>query len=821
MTFDNYIDFFTIATGYQPYPYQIQLASIPNHSAIINIPTGMGKTAGIILSWVWRRRFHEDNSVRNSTPRRLVFCLPMRVLVEQTSENASRWLQNLELLGGVFVEQENVGEVNQKYHPSWKNPEKITVTTLMGGEDADEWDKYPERDAIIIGTQDMLLSRALNRGYGMSRYRWPVHFGLLNNDCLWVMDEVQLMGVGLATGVQMAAFRSCIGTMESTNTQTLWMSATLKKEWLRTVDFNPEKEIPPPFTLTENDYSNPGVKARIHATKILQKSPAAADLKELAGKILDHHHSGTRTLVVINTVRRAREIYSRLAASLKKSQGAPKTVLIHAQFRPGERKERVKELLEPPGHSGSIIISTQVVEAGVDVSAKTLFTELAPWSSLVQRFGRCNRSGEHEAAEIFWIDVATGTKSQAAPYADIELDESRKILESLEGKNVSPANLPSPGMPLQIRHVLRRKDITELFDTTPDLTGHDTDISRFVRESSDTDVHVFWRAMPDGSPGDADPLPSRDELCPAPIREVRDLVSVKKAPMKGWYWDSLEDRWIPVTPAIINPGLNIMLDARAGYYSTAEGWNVKSKEPVPVLSQPEKSPDDSYDGQTSSVGDWETIATHTDHVLHELSGILSPLNLPDPMRYTILDAARWHDCGKAHPAFQANIEPKELAQFPGCIAAKAPRPVWKRGRIMNPDDGRRRFFRHELASGILALQQEKPDLVAYLAAAHHGKVRLSIRSLPDEFLPPDTSRRFARGVWDGDQIPKVDLGGGVSVPDSVIDMSYMDLGEGSRGPSWLARMLTLRDQEGLGIFRLAYMEALMKAADERASRGSQ
>ena len=78
----------------------------------------------------------------------------------------------------------------------------------MGGEDKDRWDRYPERDAIIIGTQDMLLSRALNRGYGISRYRCPVQFGLLNSDCLWVMDEVQLMGTGLATSVQLDAFRN-------------------------------------------------------------------------------------------------------------------------------------------------------------------------------------------------------------------------------------------------------------------------------------------------------------------------------------------------------------------------------------------------------------------------------------------------------------------------------------------------------------------------------------------------------------------------------------------------------------------------------------
>jgi CRISPR-associated endonuclease/helicase Cas3 len=50
---------------------------------------------------------------------------------------------------------------------------------------------------VLIGTQDMLLSRALMRGYSMSRYQWPVHFGFLHNDALRVLDEVQLMGAGL------------------------------------------------------------------------------------------------------------------------------------------------------------------------------------------------------------------------------------------------------------------------------------------------------------------------------------------------------------------------------------------------------------------------------------------------------------------------------------------------------------------------------------------------------------------------------------------------------------------------------------------------
>src|SRR5690606_32884639 len=101
---------------------------------------------------------------------------------------------------------------------------------------ATDWDLYPERDAILIGTQDMLLSRALNRGYGMSRYRWPMPFGLLNNDCLWVFDEVQLMDVGVATSAQLEGLRRVLQEAHPT-VQSIWMSATLDERWLETVDF--------------------------------------------------------------------------------------------------------------------------------------------------------------------------------------------------------------------------------------------------------------------------------------------------------------------------------------------------------------------------------------------------------------------------------------------------------------------------------------------------------------------------------------------------------------------------------------------------------
>jgi len=88
-TFD---ELFIQATGNSPYPYQKRLALAPRLPSLLSIPTGLGKTAAVVLSWVWRRRFGngiagaDPEVVKQSTPRRLVYCLPMRVLVEQTIE---------------------------------------------------------------------------------------------------------------------------------------------------------------------------------------------------------------------------------------------------------------------------------------------------------------------------------------------------------------------------------------------------------------------------------------------------------------------------------------------------------------------------------------------------------------------------------------------------------------------------------------------------------------------------------------------------------------------------------------------------------------
>lgn len=787
----NYEEFFKKATkNPEPYPYQRRLATGKELPQLLDVPTGCGKTAAVVLAWLWRRRYAEDE-VRKSTPRRLVYCLPMRVLVEQTKDNCLTWLNNLGILGGEFDED--------GYSPSWDDSSKINVTVLMGGEDRDEWDLHPEMDAIIIGTQDMLLSRALNRGYGMSKYRWPMHFGLLNNDCLWVMDEVQLMGNGLATTTQMQGFREQLGVMQGI--QSIWMSATTNPQWLETVDFKLSKETP--HSLDEEDIGekegNDKLKRKFQSRKVLKKTDfyASKDGKKETELVLKIHNNATRTLVIVNTVRRAQLLFN----NIKKKKPDADVVLIHSRFRENDRKEHFEKLMQEPGRNGIIGLTTQVIEAGVDVSASTLVTDLAPWPSMVQRMGRCNRNGEFNPSradgidhgEVHWIPV-----EKTNPYDEEDLRISRERLEKLS--EVGPNAIPKYLDPMEHVHVIRKRDIIDLFDTTPDLAGADIDVSRFIREADEYHVQVFWRDIPKKGPEPDEPGPAREELCSVPIN---DITKNGKLKFDAYRWNHLEKNWDKIQS--VYPGLVMMIDRKIGGYNSELGWNGKENETAPceafrkIMSH--------YDGDRWSQSErWETIAEHTDAVVNEVDRLIEVLNISKFSDH-LKEAARWHDIGKAHPVFQNAIpETKPSNDLFGKVKDKM-------SRYERPG------FRHELVTALIMLNMGKTDLSAYLAGAHHGKVRLSIRSLPIEKKPDnDPERLFARGVWDGDVVPSVYIGNGITVPETVIKMNYMQMGDDDdTGPSWLSRMLVLRDAEEIGPFRLTYLETILRVSDWRGS----
>jgi CRISPR-associated endonuclease/helicase Cas3 len=810
----DYTQFFSksFSKANQPYHYQSQLAGTslePAESScesrIIVIPTGMGKTAAVIHAWLWNR-IHRAST---EWPRRLVYCLPMRTLAEQTFQSVETWLKAHNL-------QSQVG-----------------LHLLMGGQSSTNWDQHPEADAIIIGTQDMLLSRALNRGYGMSRFRWPMHYALLNNDCLWVFDEVQLMGAGLPTTAQLAAFREYYGS--ATNTKTWWMSATNKPDWLNTVDFSPET-LASAIALEELDLKDDRVNRLRTAKKSLQYCEhSTTDPAKLAKEIISLTTGKTGlSLIVVNTVKKAKELQAALTKQLPKNSDTP--ILLHSQFRPADRKQKLDALLSSEGKP-TIAISTQIIEAGVDISAARLFTEMAPWSSLVQRCGRCNRRGTETDAQVFLIKT-----DKPIPYTAEQLQAATRLIDGLiaSGTDASPASLADIPIPdcdkPASKHVIRKRDFIDLFDTTPDLAGNDIDIERWIRDADESKINLFWRTWEGAEKGEEPPsdktfpAPHRSELCPAPIGEARDWAKNSKPPLRRW--DHLTSTWQKVAKEFGNlaliPGQVYLAHSALGGYSPETGFDPKSLTAVTPLSLQTAQKSEATASDPTSQSTWQSIAVHTDHVVDELQIIMRHLGIDLPPLH---HAARWHDLGKAHLSFKAKInEPFATSPeaAPHLPLAKAPQVAWHSPKTKNIKD-LRAYFRHELASALAILQPavtEIPaackDLVAWLIAAHHGKIRLSIRSLPDETPPDDPTKRFARGVWDRDTLETVPLGGGINSPPITLSLEPMELGlcqepPFENQPSWTERMLALRDHPEIGPLRLAYWETLLRAADERAS----
>ena len=895
-------DYFSrLSGGKLPHAWQVELAEQETPtSRLIRVPTGLGKTLGALLAWAYHRLKRGDER----WPRRLVWCLPMRTLVEQTVDEAEAVLERAGL------------------------SKKVGVHQLMGGVEQEPWWLEPERPAVLIGTQDMLLSRALNRGYASARGRWPVEYGLLHTDALWVMDEVQLMGVGLATGEQLQVFRDQPVRSQEIRpargaglpgAMTWWMSATLRPEWWASVDWDKEAIE----TLRQDKCTVPEEQwhgSAWEATKpVTVEEIAANDAEAMAERVLRAHREaepgeasggGRVTLAIHNTVARAADTFDALQKLLKNEAGPelpPELRLIHSRFRGIEREAWSRDFLSREhceDGTDRIIIATQVVEAGVDISATALVTELAPWPSLVQRLGRAARYGG--SANVVVVDRGL-TGKDALPYDEAELNAALEAIrelkddaglaslerfeQNLEADDPQRLQRLYPYQPL---HRLTRRECDELFDTSPDLTGADLDISRFVRDGEERDVQVFWDDVPQDEKGRPNPpperRPGRKELCRVPLSATwwKRLTGGDGKP-EAWVWDYLESQWQPLRRQReqLVPGRVVWVDRQAGGYDEARGFTGDKRhvpDPLPTTDTPSQESqrmelaEAAQEGEEQNQTDaWQTVLFHSQHVVQEMVELAQAVALPAPQRDILTLAARLHDWGKTHPSFAACFKSLPLTD-PPAQWAKAPKDQWVAVHQMYnlpAPDARRRGFRHELASALalfemlLRTDQDHPallgphrplmdqlewdipapdplpqnatalaaevsalsatdfNLLAYLVCAHHGKVRGGLQATPhDQDFPADNDKRGQplRGVREGDTLPATRLpaadgppGSYLNVPAVTLHLDPAYLGLSPRyGSSWSERVTGLLAHHGP--FTLAYLEALMQAADKRASK---
>lgn len=881
-----------LRTEHRPYGYQCRLASGPAadpdqpttlrggndcQSQLINIPTGLGKTAAVVLAWLWNR-IHPQSE---TWPRRLVYCLPMRTLVEQTQREVQKWLQNLlDKSTELGIQKQSLTDLQ------WLVDHSPII--LMGGEEVDdakrEWDIHPERPAILIGTQDMLLSRALNRGYGMSRYRWPMHFGLLNNDCLWVMDETQLMGAGLWTSAQLDWLRHH-RFKSAKNCATWWMSATVGTAFLETKDRN-DSQLPPPakIEITNVEAAKLDVLKAVRPVSHWQ-SPKAKDRKDraafigsLANAICDEHANHTLSLVVCNTVATAQEIFAALKSA---STTSTEIILLTSRFRLADRKVHLDKLLAfestrkaaaktgdaAPAHDGLICVSTQVVEAGVDISARRLWTELAPWPSILQRLGRLNRDGKLNAQAAAHIFEIPAEKNVISPYDPDDLKAAKKIADALVKKSEAEPTKPireilselsSSGSSIhadmakslepKLSPFPRAFEVHGLFSNEPDVFGGFTDVSPWVRGGDENaDVTVFWRdwdATKKSSPNPVKganftgPIFQRDEGCAVAVHRVRDFAKSSKT---SFIWNDRVEKWEVIKPDNICPGMVVMLPANAGGYDAGKGWTgVKTDK---LSNTPPPGPFDTdgenKDEQTIIKHQWVPLDAHLTAVAAETEKIISTLTLPTAQNKALVRAAALHDIGKSFPQWQDALP--SLRPDKTTLWAKA------------PSFAKRAGMRHEAASALAAWRRyyrdriaDFPVLTIYLIAAHHGIVRTvldsrpapakqpNIAGIPATEPPPELPWHERPGDnWQLDFAPGSDGTDGTFSENPNGEITFTPA-----APGWSALVADLlggweadaphasagavpandnNEPHSLNPFHLAFLEALLRAADCRVS----
>ncbi|MEU9046955.1 MULTISPECIES: CRISPR-associated endonuclease Cas3'' [unclassified Kitasatospora] len=737
------------ATGFTPHSYQSALAA-EGLPTLLEAPTGAGKTVAAVLPWLYRRLV----AAPGATPRRLVFVLPRHSLAGQAFGRIGEWLERLGLTGEVGLH-------------------------LLAGAAAQEggWRRRPERSAILVGTHDMVLSRALMRGYADARTMAPVSYALLHADAQWVFDEAHLLGPGLSTGRQLQLLRDELGTASATGT--MWMSS-----------------VRGPGGLGGRTVRAPDTTGTVRRIGRLDLPPGRY-IAALAEAVTAAHVPGTRTVVVLNSPERARAVHAGLAAR------GSEALLLHPHFRAADL---ARVLAAAEGGHGLVLVATPALETGLDISGRTLVTELAPWASLVQRAGRCNRHGEHpDGGDLLWCTPPEGGDAATARW-----------LTAHEGRAVTPGELltarvdtpPAPAGP-------GREDVLALFDSPADDSPADDSpaadtaagVDHWIcdpAEAASLPALVAWRALEcagqgedksgeDGpgedGPGEDEPDPTGAELCPVPLGELRRLPAGR-----AWLRDALDRRWRPARPEDLRPGVRLLLDARTGGYLPDRGWTPDS--PAPVACEAAASGHPAY-GCTAWVG----LDQHLQETAQEAQALLAALPaLPTDLWEAVVEAARFHDLGKCHDAFQEKLRAGRTDP-PGGLLAKSKNGVG--ADPLPPYRSPRPHLRHELVSALLLWQGGHHPLVTYLAAAHHGHVRLTVRPRGDE-------APLLLGVADGDRTPPIRLSTGEYFPARTLHTAAFPA-------AWTERALSLRDTPGLGPFRLAFLETLVRVADWRAS----
>ena len=359
----SYKDFYKSHLGFTPYSYQSKVAELllSGKNVILSVPTGAGKTWASIMPFLYAKE------KQINFPSKLIYSLPLRTLTNS-----------------IYDDVKNV-----------VNGNSISIQT---GEYSNN--PYFESD-IVFSTIDQTLSSFLCFPLSLSHRQANINAGAIVGSYL-VFDEFHLLDSKLSMSTTLGMLR-----MLKNMCRICIMTATLSDSYLRYLknEFDPQNQYN--FEIvTLDDFPTDRDKVRSikpASDKTAKKAVFVSDDILTAESVIEKHKN--KTIVICNRVEKAQQIFETL--NTIKSDNT-KLLCIHSRFFDSDRKSKealIKKYFGKRSEENDVIlVATQVIEAGMDISCDTMHTEISPINSFLQRAGRCARF-ENEYGEVFVYDV--------------------------------------------------------------------------------------------------------------------------------------------------------------------------------------------------------------------------------------------------------------------------------------------------------------------------------------------------------------------------------------------------------------------------------
>jgi CRISPR-associated endonuclease/helicase Cas3 len=139
----------------------------------------------------------------------------------------------------------------------------------------------------------------------------------------------------------------------------------------------------------------------------IKEKEEAIVIEQLAEMIKEEDDS---ILIILNTIDDTKNLYRILENSFDKKE----LILLNTHFTPNDRRIKIKTAKNKlADRKKVIVISTQLVEAGVDIDFPILYRDMATMSSIIQAAGRCNRNGNLKSGKVVVFNLQKEGKQRA------------------------------------------------------------------------------------------------------------------------------------------------------------------------------------------------------------------------------------------------------------------------------------------------------------------------------------------------------------------------------------------------------------------------